>query len=189
MSDKKEVVKNMVELEDGSTENFGSRSHLKSSMDLTTKTITFKTITGKVINWVVADVDALSEFQLKVFMYGLLERVKSSLSGVAKEELAGAIQKGIDTINEGEFVIRSIGSSAEVGLTPIMVAFARAKAQSQEAFTHLADTDKQEVIEEVIALWAAKSPVEKRQVHNIPVVAFHLSQIKIEATPDSGIDL
>ena len=88
---KKEVVKNMVTMEDGSVENFGSRSQLKSKMNLETKTITFKTITGKAINWVVGDVEALSEFQLKVFMYGLLERVKGSLSGVKAEALEAAI--------------------------------------------------------------------------------------------------
>ena len=178
---KKEVVKNMVTMEDNSVENFGSRSQLKSKMNLETKTITFKTITGKVINWVVGDVEALSEFQLKVFMYGLLERVKGSLSGVKAEALEKAINEGIKSIEAGEFVIRSLGSQTTAGLSMIMIAFAKAKSQAEADFIHLADTENPEVIAEIIALWDAKTPVEKRVARKDARIAYQLSQLEMEA--------
>ena len=184
---KKAVVKNMVDMEDGSTENFGSRSQLKSKMNLENKTITFKTITGKVINWVVADVDALSEFQLKVFMYGLLERVKGSLSGVKADKLEEAINEGIAAIGKGEFVIRSLGSQTTAGLSMIMIAFARAKSQAEADFAHLADIENPEVISEIIALWDSKSAVEKRVARKDARIAYQLSQLEMEANSDQEL--
>lgn len=184
---KKAVVKNMVDMEDGSTENFGSRSQLKSKMNLENKTITFKTITGKVINWVVADVDALSEFQLKVFMYGLLERVKGSLSGVKADKLEEAINEGIADISKGEFVIRSLGSQTTAGLSMIMIAFARAKSQAEADFAHLADIENPEVISEIIALWDSKSAIEKRVARKDARIAYQLSQLEMEANSDKEL--
>ena len=184
---KKVVVKNMVDMEDNSVENFGSKSKLKSKMNLETKTITFKTITGKVINWIVSDVEALSDFQLKVYMYGLLERVKGSLSGVAAEALVDKINEGISEIEKGNFIIRSLGNQTPDGLSMIMIAFAKAKALADPAFAHLDDVENTDVIAEVITLWDSKTAIEKRVARKDARIAYQLSQLEMEANSDKEL--
>ncbi len=177
----------IVEMSDGTKCNFGRRANLVSSMDVPTKTLTFKISTGVIISWAVEGLEAFSTLQTKIYLYGLLEKVKSSLAGVGKPDLEVAISNNIADIKAGNFNIRSAGSSvAATGLTLVMKAFALAKSEQQEEYVHLRDLDNPSVIDEVCALWNGKSPSEKRAVRTNPFVQYHLSMLEKEANPKAG---
>jgi len=104
------MTTNTVTLSDGTTANFGSKTQLISTLDVATATLTFKLATGAVITWAVQDIDNLEDFQKKVYLYGLLEKVKSTLSPAKKDQLEDSINSSIDSIKKGEFNIRAAGN-------------------------------------------------------------------------------
>jgi len=181
---------NVVTMSDGTQCNFGSRANLLATMDIESKTLTFKVATGAVVSWPVEGLEAFSNFQVKVYLYGLLEKIKSSMAGVKVDGLEKAINDHIADIKEGNFNIRSAGSSVSaIGLTMVMKAYALAKGQQQEEFAHFVNLEDPAVIEEVAALWAEKTPSEKRSDRANPFVQYQLAVLEQEANPDAGSEL
>jgi len=190
MSEQTEKVTNIVEMSDGTTVDFGKRGTLVTSINLDSATIVFKMVTGAVINWQVEGVENLSDFQKKVYLYGLLSKIKSAMAPVAKEDLECFINKQIETINSGTFLVRAFGDTVgEVKLTDIQKAYAIAKSKQNPDFIHWANVDDVNVISEVSTDWKAKSTQEKNVVRRNPYVQLELSILGTASNPDAGTEL
>jgi hypothetical protein len=179
---KKEV--RIVTLDDGTQVNFGARANLLSSIDLESSTIIFKIVTGKVINWVITEMDNLTPFQKTVFMYGLLEKVKTSLAPVKLAKLEEAIAKQIAAVTKGDFNIRSINTVGEVALSDLQKAYALAFSKQYPDKAKWADIDDVATIAEVLEVWENKTPVQRNAIRRHPSVAWELNVMAI-ATGDA----
>jgi len=179
---KKEKALNIVTMEDGTQANFGSRNKVLSAIDLATKDITFRVADGTIINWVPKETDNLSPFQLTVFLYGLLERVKTGLSSTKSlSKVAEVINAQIGTIDKGEFNIRSISSTGAIELTLLQKAYALAMAGVEGGNPNWANVDNSEAIEQVLAVWENKTPVERNAIRRHPLVQTQINILELAA--------
>jgi hypothetical protein len=127
MSEEKAVVKNevavsnVVEMQDGSKIDFGPKGKAISSYDVEAKTVTFKVVTGEVITFGIDTIP--SEVLAEAVLYGLREKIKTTLSPIKPEDTAAKIQKEIASLLEGKFVTRSV-ETGSVELDDFMKAFA-----------------------------------------------------------------
>jgi len=179
---KKEV--RIVTLEDGTQANFGARANLLSTIDLETSTLTFKLVTGKVVNWVITEIDNLTAFQKTVYMYGLLEKIKTSLAPVKLPKIEEAIAKQIAAIAKGEFNIRSINNAGEVVLTDLQKAYALAFSKQYPDKAGWSEVDSPATIAEVLEVWENKTPAQRNAIRRHPSVAWELNVMAI-ATGDA----
>jgi len=174
-------VTRVVPMSDGTTVDFGSRSKLQVSFDTVTETATFKVFTGEIISWVVAGMEGLNEFQKTVHMYGVVERVKSSLSPVKLEDLSEAINKQIAAINSGEFNIRGKGAAKASKLNQLQTAYAIAMSKLTPEVGHWNQVEEATVIAEVLASWEGKDAAQRNAVRRHPAVSLELSILKMAA--------
>ena len=187
--EKKAKEVKIVTMEDGSQVNFGVRANLITSLDLDTSTISFKISTGKIINWLVEHMENLTTFQKTVYMYGLLEKVKTSLAPVKVDALEVAINKQIESINKGEFNVRALTQAGEVVLTDLQKAYAIAVSYLDPSKAHWANVDNGEVIAEVLTLWESKSAIERNKIRRHPNVAVELAKIQMDNGFTSDVEL
>ena len=176
---KKEV--RIVTLEDGTQANFGARANLLSAIDIESDTVTFRIVTGKIINWVVKDMDNLTPFQKMVYMYGLLEKIKTSLAPIKLLKLEEAIGKQIVAIEKGEFNVRSLSSAGEVVLTDLQKAYALAFSEQYPEKAHWGKVDDATTISEVLSSWENKTPAQRNAVRRHPMVQYQLSIMAMAA--------
>jgi len=165
----------IIDMVDGTQANFGTRSNLLSTMDVETSTATFKVVTGEVINWVMQGLEGLTPFQKMVYMYGAMEKVKSSLAGVKKEVLAEAVTKSTTDIDNEVFNIRSNGHGGEVVLSTLQKAYALAISKLDETKEYWNQLDEKTVISEVLAVWETKTAKERGALRRHPHVALELN--------------
>ena len=159
----KVVPVRVVIMEDGSQVNFGSRATLLSNTDVATGTIVFKLFTGKIISYVVEGIEAFSEFQKQVYLFGLQSKIRSALSNV--KDVEEEVLKQIAALKEGKFSVRS-GDASDVSLDNHLKAWATVmtgKYPNVVATPHTNWTDLTDVtvINEVLSTWNALSPKEK----------------------------
>lgn len=172
----------IVEMQDGSKVDFGSRSKLLVSFSTEDNTATFKVFTGDMVTWVVEGMDNLTDFQKIVYMYGLVERVKSSLSPISLKNLASTIHAQIAEINKGNFNIRANGGTkVATGLDQLQTAYALAMAELKPEVAHWNQVTEQTVIDEVLASWATKDAKQRGAIRRHPAVSLKLSMLKLEA--------
>lgn len=176
MSDHKEVqetketkvapLARIVILEDGTQVNFGTRATLLSSFDVATATIVFKSFSGKIITYVVEGIEAFSDFQKQVYLFGLQTKIRGSLANAKGLEATDLeIQKQIDLLVDGKFSVRS-GEASEVALDNNLKAWATIQSGKypsivEEPKAHWADLGNVVVINEVLSAWNALSPKDK----------------------------
>lgn len=165
----------IVDMADGTQANFGTRANLLSSMNIPTATATFKVITGEVINWVMQGLEGLTDFQKTVYMYGAMEKVKSSLAGVKVEVLAEAVTKNTTDIDNEVFNIRSAGSTGAVTLTTLQKAYALAISKLDGSKEYWNQLEEKAVIAEVLAVWETKTAKERGALRRHPHVALELN--------------
>ena len=175
----------ILPMEDGTTCNFGSRANLITSIDLDNSVVTFKIAIepiGKVISWSVPEVAGLSDFQKKVYLYGLMERVKSSLAPVKLVDTEAAIHKQIVAINAGDFNIRSVeGEDGVVALTNLQKAYALVKSNPafvKTAKPEWADVNNIVVVTEVLNFWEGLSAEERIAIRNNAYVKLELAKLE-----------
>lgn len=183
---KKEV--RIVTMEDGTQLNFGTRANLLSSIDLETNTLTFKLVSGKIINWILQGVEGLTDFQRTVFLYGILEKVKTSLAPIKLPKIEEAIAKQIVAIEKGEFNIRSLSGSGEVTLTELQAAYAIALSKQSKAKAHWVNTTDVVTIQEVLSVWEGKSPAQRNAIRRNAAVSWELNVMKLEEGNVEGLD-
>ena len=183
---KKEV--RIVTMDDGTQANFGARANLLSAIDLESSTVTFRIVTGKIINWTIQNMDNLTEFQKMVFMYGLLEKIKTSLAPIKLPKMVEAIQKQIVAIERGEFNVRSLSSAGEVVLTDLQKAYALAFSEQYPAKKHWANVDDAATIAEVLGVWEGKSPAQRNAIRRHPSVGYQLNVMAMNAGEAEALD-
>jgi hypothetical protein len=116
------VPDNIVLMESGEMLNFGKVGRVISSYEGTV--ITFKTVTGKTLD---LDVTTLPQSILEeAAVYGIREKIKSTLPTTAPADLATKIEKEIAQLKEGKFVTRR--SDSETGLDNFLIALALVNA-------------------------------------------------------------
>lgn len=185
---KKEKVLNIVTMSDGTQANFGARAKVLSAIDLEDKQITFRVADGSIINWLPKELDNLSDFQLPVFLYGLLERVKSGLSSTkGLDKVAEVINKQIEAIDAGEFSIRAVSSTGAVELTLLQRAYAIAMSGVEGGNPKWANVEDTAVIEEVLEVWEGKTAVERNAIRRHPLVSTQINIMQLEA--GTAVDL
>jgi hypothetical protein len=189
---KKEKVVRKVEMENGTTVDFGSRANLLTALDLEENTVTFLHSNGKVVVFKQEDIAATEdeaafefskapELVRKGFLYGVMERVKSSTGPIkAIEDIYTEVVKQVAAIKGGTFYIRSLaGDDEEVGLTELQHAYALAKAQLQpEQFAHWSNVEDETTIKEVSDLWETYTLKDKAKIRANAVVMLHLANLK-----------
>ena len=186
-TEKVEKVTNIVEMQDGTKIDFGKRGTLHTSVDLPTNTISFKMVTGDIINWVVPGTEGLTDFQKKVYLYGILSKIKTAMAPVDLKELKKFIEKQMEAINNGIFIVRAFGDTVrEVKLTDIQKAYAIAKSKQNPDFIHWGNVEDTSVIEQVSQDWEAKSTSEKNADKRNPYVQLELATMHIAANPEVG---
>jgi hypothetical protein len=192
----------ILPMDDGSNVNFGARANLISTIDVDNLVISFKIALdpiGKVITWALGEVvntdaegnvtgkpfEAVATFPenfKKIFLYGLMERVKSSLAPVKLADLPTAIAKQIEAINKGDFIIRSVeGEDGEVALTKLQKAYATVKSNPlyvTVAKPEWANVDDAATIADVLNFWEGLSASDKNNIRKNPYVK--LEQAKLE---------
>ena len=169
----------IVDMEDGTRVNFGVRANTLSNIDVETSTVTFKIVTGKVINWVFSGLESLSALHKTMVLYAGAEKVKSALTGMKEpEKIVEEIEKQIAKISAGEFPIRVLGeSSGDVKLDNWQKAFAMAVAyQPGTPYPHWTNVDDATVITEVLNIWAGKTAQEKNKVRRHEKVLMYKAQ-------------
>lgn len=176
-----------VTMDDGTQANFGVRSNLLSAIDLEEGIITFKISTGKTITWAVKTLKDLTDFQKTVHLYGVMERVKSSLAPVKIDKLEEVITKQIEAIDNGEFNIRSLNTTGEIVLTDLQKAYGLTMSESPTSTDkqHWKEIDKPEVVAEILQVWEGKTAVERGAIKRHPIVGWHLSVLVMNASKDS----
>jgi hypothetical protein len=148
----------IVKLEDGSEVNFGVRANLLTSVDEAANTVTFKSISGKIITWAVPYVDGLNGFVKTVYIYGLVTKVKSTLAGVKGEaDMEAALEKVLTSLAMGTLVVRSAVAGT---LTLEQKAYAIIKSTHTNRHfdltkTHWSDLSAPATIAEVTTLWGS----------------------------------
>ena len=179
---KNEKVLNIVTMSDGTQANFGARAKVLSAIGLEDKQITFRVADGSIINWSPKELDNLTDFQLPVFLYGLLERVKSGLSSTkGLDKVAEVINKQIEAIDGGEFNIRAVSSTGAVELTLLQQAYAIAMSMVEGGNPNWANVQDTAVIEEVLAVWENKTAVERNAIRRHVLVSTQLNLMALEA--------
>jgi len=192
----KAVVSNIVTMENGENIDFGKSGKIKASYDVATSTITFKTVVGSIINYVVDGLDNLSDFQKEVYLYGVMEKIKSTLAPTKIEDLEAKINKQIEEVKSGVFTTRTMDSTVE--LSDFLKAFAIINA-TQRLFTpmgyvdvampvealkvtelqpHWVNVNNSEVIKEVSDFWTALPKGEKSAQRGNSFVKAQLSFIE-----------
>lgn len=166
MSEVKVDAPRIVTMEDGSQVNFGKLA--KQIAVVEDSTITFKLFNGKLISWEV-DVEGLSDFQKTVFLFGLVEKIKSNTSSIKDlAELEVAIKRQMAVLESGQFYTRNTGTGI-VLLDNLQKAYALVKSQ-QEGYEHLAKLDDPEVTKEVSAYWDTLTRSQKNTIRKHPAV-------------------
>jgi hypothetical protein len=174
----------IVILEDGTQVNFGTRATLLSSFDLETSTIVFKSFSGKIISFVVEGIEAFSDFQKQVYLFGLQTKIRGSLANAKTiEDTDLEVQKQIDLLKEGKFAVRS-GDSSEVSLDNNLKAWATIQSGKYPTIvadpkTHWADLGNVVVINEVLSAWNALTPKEKIAARKNAYVVYEKSALDI----------
>jgi len=150
----------IVTMEDGTQVNFGKLA--KQIAVVEDSTITFKLFNGRLVTWTV-DTVGLNEFQKTVFLFGLVEKIKSNTSSVKNlAELEVAIKKQIALLEAGQFYTRT-GSNGILLLDNLQKAYATVKAR-QAGFEHLADLANPEAVKEVLALFEGFTREQKTSI-------------------------
>lgn len=173
----KEVVSNIITMENGENIDFGKSGKVKASYDVATSTVTFKTVVGSIIDYVVDGLDNFSDFQKEVYLYGVMEKIKSTLAPTKVEDLVAKINKQIEEVKSGVFTTRTMDSSVE--LDSFLQAFAMVNATGQvntstatfdvfpsalkvpELRPHWINVKDPAVIKEVLEFWNSLSRTEK----------------------------
>jgi len=190
MTEQTEQTTNVVQMEDGTTIDFGKRGVVDISIDLKSATMVFKTVNGKVISWQVQEIDNLFPFQKKVYLYGVLSKIRTAMAPVDRAELEDFINKQIEAINAGIFNVRAFGDpTREVKLLDIQKAYAIAKSKQTTGFEHWANVDDVRVIGEVLGDWATKSASAKNKIRRNPYVQLELSLLQTAKHPEAGSEL
>lgn len=175
MSEVKVEAPRIVTMEDGSQVNFGKLA--KQIAVVEENVITFKLFNGKLISWTV-DVEGLSEFQKTVFLFGLVEKIKSNTSSVKDlAELEVAIRKQMAVLESGQFYTRSAGTGVLL-LDNLQKAYALVKSQ-QEGFERYANLADPEVTREVSEYWAGLTRAQKNTIRKHPSVV--VAKAKLDA--------
>ena len=168
-----EVASNLVNVifPDGSTEivNFGKSGKVFASYDVETSTLTFKLITGVAIVHKIEGIEGLTPFLKEVVLYGIREKIKTTLAPVKDEDKESKILRELEAIKNENFTTRS--SDTSVALDNFMKAFALINATGcvncgtgtvavdpafivvDELKPHWANTTDVGVINEVKAYW------------------------------------
>jgi hypothetical protein len=171
----------------GEKVNFGVRAKVLSAYDAATKTITFYLATseteGKKLEWPVQGTEGLNDFQLQVFLYGLSSKVKASLAAIKDiGDVEVAINKQIEAINAGTFILRS-GKEATLSLDNLQKAYAIVKAANEAEFAHWANVDDATVIQEVLARWSTFTVSDKNGLRKNAYIV--LEKAKLDAADAS----
>ena len=134
-------VSNVVTMSNGEKVDFGKNGTVISSYDVDAGTVTFKVATGEVLVHQAQDLEYLSIHQREVYLYGLREKVKTTLApiklvvseaeaAIGKITKAAKIALELKAFSEGKFVTRS-SDNGSVELSNFMKAFAYVCATGQ----------------------------------------------------------
>lgn len=180
----------IVEMEDGQKVNFGVRSNLVTGYDVKTGELVFKIVTGQIITFLAPEFENLSDFQAEVYLYGLLNKVKVSLSGTKPEDLAKSISEQLDALAKKEFSVRTYGETGESELNSWQRAFAIVVSKTVAGKEHWKDIENVSVVREVIEAWNDKSVAERNNIKRHPLVMQEHSEWEIEqGMPDMDVFL
>lgn len=135
------IRNNVVLMSNGEIVDFGTTGTVVSSYDIEAGIITFKVATGEVLVFQAQDLEYLSTHQREVLLYGLREKVKSTLAPIKltvteAERASGKINKAekialeFKAFSEGKFVTRSSDNST-IELSDFLKAFAYVCATGQ----------------------------------------------------------
>ena len=166
----------IVTMEDGSQVNFGKLA--KQIAVVEDSTITFKLFNGRLIPWTV-DTEGLSDFQKTVFLFGLVEKIKSNTSSVKDlAELEVAIKRQMVLLESGQFYSRGTNTGVLL-LDNLQKAYALVKSQ-QEGFEHLANLEDPEVTREVVAYFDSLTRAQKNIIRKHPAVVIAKARLDAE---------
>ena len=164
-----------IEMQDGSTVTFGANSNVVSTYDGETSNITFKLRDGNVISWDVEGTESMSLFQKTVYLYGLFRRIKSAIAGRDLDKLAGLIEKQIEALKAGKFVVR--GADGVPVLDNFLKAFATVMSgkfpgavAEKNVRPHWVDLENPSVVTEVTEVWEAMDKKVKTAVRKNPFI-------------------
>lgn len=186
-AEKEKEVKQVriVRMEDGTDVNFGTRANLITSADPEQNLLTFKLASGKVINYVEETIENLTEKQKAIYLYGLLQKVKTTLApvklftlidGELVPTMENTINKQLELFKAGEFMFRDVEREGVVELTDLQRAYAEVMRE-QGSKPHWTDLDDIATMTEILSIWETKSPVERNKVRRHPLVAIKLATL------------
>ena len=172
----KEKVSNFVTMENGETIDFGEKGKCFLGYDVAAGTVTAKTVTGAVINVVVADLP--ENIKQELLFWGLTRKLSSSILSTEAADVTAKINLEVDKLQKGKFSSRGMGGgSAELDDFQIAWALVNATGVVNTGATTFAvpelfitveglrpewvDINNPKVIEDVLAVWDALPAKEK----------------------------
>lgn len=176
----------IVTLETGESENFGTRTNVKSVIDPVAGTITFKIITGQVfVHDLTNDMVNLTDDQRLVYMYGIQQRIKASLAGVGVEKSYDTISKVVELIRTRGLGIRLTEDDEELDIWQKAYALAISNPVFTPIFKpekeHWKNIDDLAVIKEVLSEWEGLDKSARNAIRKSPFVQVVKGQLEISA--------
>lgn len=172
----KEKIVNLVNMENGETIDFGEKGKCFLGYDVAAGTVTAKTVTGNIVNIIVADLP--ENIKQELLFWGLTRKLSSSILSTDAAEVTDKINLEVDKLFKGKFSSRGMGGgSAE--LDDFQVAWALVNATGvvnagtstfdvpmmfisvEELRPEWVDVNNAKVIEDVLAVWDALPAKEK----------------------------
>lgn len=172
----------VVEMSDGTKVTFGGRQNVITEHDVSTGTITFKVINGEIITWNRPEIPEMGEFAAKVYLFGLLCKVKQSIGATKVDEIVETLNDAIKAINDGKFDLRSGVGDSTPELSDMQKAWAIVKKDkypdtTTENWGDLNDPT-QETVVLVLNAWNGLSKEQKALIKSHSLVQEKLLQFK-----------
>ena len=183
-----------IQMNDGTKATFSDKANVLSTYDADTATITFKVRTGEVITWVVEGIENLTDFQKKVFLFGLFRRIKSAVASTKEiADVPATIERQIASLKEGKFVVR--GSDSDGGkLDNFLKAFAMVMSgkfpdavKESNVKPHWANYEDASVVDEVLSTWSSLDKSIKTALRRNPFIM--AAKAELDKQNEDAIDL
>lgn len=176
---------NMVTMANGEVLNFRENGKCFSGYDKETGTLTFKIVTGEVIDVNVADIP--QDVKDEALLWGLVRYVTSKIPNVDADKVAEKVTKEVDSLKAGKFATRGASAGGQE-LDDFMVAFALVNATGEvntgnstfavkqsfisvdELQPHWVNVNDPSVVAEVLAYWDSLSTKDKTNQKKNPFI-------------------
>lgn len=170
-TDSIESTINLVNMEDGTSVNFGARAKVLSSQSVTDTdfSITFNIANGKQVHY---QFKGDTNLLLEMAAFGAANKVKQACAGLKQfDELEAMITAKVAEMQEGIFVSRT-GGKVAVALSQLEVAYAR---------VHKIDITTTEGINQVAEFFASLDKEGKAAVRKQGRIQIELAKLQLEA--------